>query len=200
MIEGTLRSAEGHPAAGGRILVTGGAGFRAVVACDANGQFAITLPYGRYQLFDDVRHDSVSPGAAVLVAPLETTRLDLLVDASGAIHSVESGPAFMSGSWTDKTAGRVYPEAFSLAGLLLSREPSSVTAPLNLTGLEDNRLAIVSQRAFSWTDVQFKLQGMDATDSYQPGAPAVLPDVQALEAWSCGPRLHKQVHRGPVPK
>jgi hypothetical protein len=36
------------------------------------------------------------------------------------------------GIWTDSTSGRVYPEAFSLLGLLLSREPSSVTEPRNL--------------------------------------------------------------------
>ena len=187
VIEGRLRSAEGRPATGRQILVTGGVGFRAVVACDANGQFAITLPYGQYQLSSDVRHNSGSSGAAVLVAPLETTRLDLVVDASGTIHTVESGPAPMLGLWTETMAGRVYPEAFSLAGLLLSREQSSVTAPLDLTGLEDNRLALVSQKTFSWTNTQFKLQGMDATDSYQPGVPAVLPDVLALETvvvWS----------------
>jgi len=182
VIEGTLRSAEGRPAAGGRMLVTGGAGFRTVVACDANGQFSITLPYGQYQLFGDVRHDSRSSGAAVLVAPFQTTRLDLVVDDSGAMHIAESGPARSPGIWTDPTSGRIYPEAFSLVGVLLSREPSSVTAPLNLTGVADNRLDIVSQRAFSWTETQFKLQGMDATDSYQPGVPVVLPDVQALEA------------------
>ena len=68
----------------------------------------------------------------------------------------------------------LYPEAFSLQGLLLSREPSSVTEPLDFTGLSDNRLAVESQRGFSWTDTQYKFQGMDATDSYQPGLPAVL--------------------------
>ena len=82
----------------------------------------------------------------------------------------------------DSTAAgpRNYPEGFSLAALLLSREPSSVTQPLDFTGENDNRLAIVSLRAFSWTETQFKLQGMDATDSYQPGFPVVFPDIQAV--------------------
>ena len=181
VIDGTLRSADGRPAAGVRIVVTGEAGFRTVVARDANGQFAITLPYGIYQAAD-IRHDRASPGAAVLVVPLKTTRLDLVVEASGTTHGVEPGSARMPAIWTDSTAGRLYPDSFSLSSLLLSREPSSVTAPLNLAGLADNRLAIVSQRAFSWTATQFKLQGMDATDSYQPGVPAVLPDIQAVEA------------------
>jgi hypothetical protein len=181
VIEGTLRNPEGHPTAGGRIVVSGGAGLRMTIKCDGNGQFAITLPYGRYQLYGDIRHDSGSSGVSVFVAPFETKRVDLVVDASGTTHGVESGPARTPGIWTDTTAGRVYPEALNLEGLLLSREPSSVTVPLDLTGLADNRRAIVSQRAFSWADTQFKLQGMDATDSYQPGVPAVIPDVEALE-------------------
>src|SRR5262249_17159011 len=47
--------------------------------------------------------------------------------------------------------------------------------------LSDNRLAVESQRGFSWTNTQYKFQGMDATDSYQPGLPAALPDVQAVD-------------------
>jgi hypothetical protein len=120
-------------------------------------------------------------GVAAIVTPLQTTRFDLVIDASGSIHGIE--PAVrMPGIWTDATSGRSYPEAFSLTGLLLSREPSSVTQPLDFAGLSDNRLAVESQRGFSWTDSQYKFQGMDATDSYQPGLPVVLPDVEALEA------------------
>jgi len=63
----------------------------------------------------------------------------------------------------------------------MNREPSIVTVPLDFTGLRDNRLAVMSQRGFSWTDTQYNIQGMDATDSYQPGFPNVFPDVQALD-------------------
>ena len=63
---------------------------------------------------------------------------------------------------------------------LVSREPGSVTVPLNFTGLTDNRLALISQKALSWTDTQFRWQGLDGTDSYQPGRPALLPDVQSI--------------------
>jgi hypothetical protein len=111
---------------------------------------------------------------------LQTVRLDLVMDASVAIHGVQPA-ARTPGIWTDATSARLYPDAFSLPGLLMSREPSSVTEPLDFSGLSDNRLAVESQRGFSWTDTQYKLQGMDATDSYQPGLAAVFPDVQALD-------------------
>src|SRR4029077_1194085 len=34
---------------------------------------------------------------------------------------------------------------------------------------------------YSWTNTQFKFLGMDATDSYQPGQPVIVPDVQAID-------------------
>ncbi len=181
MVEGTLRAADGHPVAGSPILILGGAGFRTVIQSGSNGEFSMTLPYGRYRFSLDVQHGAGSSGAAVYVAPLQTARFDLVMNASGAVHGAQVAPR-TPGVWTDATSGSIYPEAFSLPGLLLSREPSSVTAPLDLTGLDDNRLVVESQRGFSWTDTQYKLHGMDATDSYQPGVPAVLPDVQALDA------------------
>jgi hypothetical protein len=182
VVEGTLRGIDGSPLSGAQILVTGRAGFRTVVRSDASGEFAMTLPYGWYQLLGKTQHEAKSSGAAVFIAPLQTSRVYLVMDASGAIYSVSAAASQTPGIWTDATSGRTYAEAFSLPGLLLSREPSSVAEPLDFTGLSDNRLAIESQRGFSWTDTQYKLQGMDATDSYQPGLPAILPDVQALDA------------------
>jgi hypothetical protein len=175
-VEGTLRATDGRPVAGAPILVSGGAGFRIVIHSNSNGEFTMTLPYGQYRLSGSVQPRPVTP---FFVTPLQTTRFDLVIDASGSIHSAQPA-ARTAGIWTDGTGGRLYPEAFSLQGVLLSREPSSVTQPLDFAGLSDNRLAVESQRGFSWTDTQYKLHGMDATDSYQPGLPAFAPDVQAL--------------------
>jgi hypothetical protein len=180
VIEGTLRAVDGRPVAGAPILVTGGAGFRTVIHSNSNGEFALTLPYGRYRLSGALQPAPESSGATIFVTPLQTTRFDLVIEASGSIRR-EQPVAGTPGIWTEATRGRLYPEAFSLLGLLLSREPSSVTEPLDLAGLSDNRLAVESQQGFSWTDAQYKLHGMDATDSYQPGRPAIVPDVQALQ-------------------
>jgi hypothetical protein len=180
-VEGTLRATDGRFLAGSPILITGGAGFHTVIHSNSKGEFAMTLPYGRYRLCGNIQHGTKCSGATVFVAPLQTARFDLVMNASGAIHRVQPAAPRTPGIWADATNGRLYPEAFSLPGLLLSREPSSVTEPLDFTGLNDNRLVVESQRGFSWTDTQYKLQGMDATDSYQPGLPAVLPDVQALD-------------------
>lgn len=116
----------------------------------------------------------------MVVTPLETKRVDLVKDPSGAIRILESRSRTPD-HWVDNTKARRYPEPFSLQGLLLSREPSSVTEPLDFTGLSDNRLGVASARGFSWTYTQYKLNGLDATDSYQPGFASLLPDVQALD-------------------
>src|SRR5580700_4621433 len=163
VLEGTLRAPNGHFLPDTVIVITGGTGLRTVVHSNAIGEFAIALPYGQYRLVADAG----GAGMTVFVDPLQTSLLDLVVTASGI--------------WTDTLRDRQYPEGFSLSGLLTSREPSSVGAPLDFTGLSDNRLAVESQRGFSWTDTQYKLHGMDATDSYQPGIPLVLPDVEALD-------------------
>ena len=97
------------------------------------------------------------PAVTVLVTANKTTDLDL-----------------------DATPPSAYPEGFI-------REPATVTQPLNFGGLSDNRLAVQSQGAASWTNTRYTLDGMDATDSYQPGRPAILPDIEASkeprESW-----------------
>jgi hypothetical protein len=124
-IEGTLRAVDGRPVAGAPILVTGGAGFRTVINSNSNGEFTMTLPYGRYRLSGAHQPGPTSSGATIVVTPLRTTRFDLVIEASGSIRRAQPA-AETPGIWTDATSGRVYPEAFSLPGLLLSREPSSV--------------------------------------------------------------------------
>ena len=154
---------EGHAAATQSIEVTGGAGFHLTLHADSDGAFTITLPYGRYRF----------SGVPVYVAPLQTTRVDLVAATSRQL------PA--AGLWADPSRAQTYPEAVSSQGVLLSREPATVTEPLDFLGLSDYRLALVSQRATSWTDTQFMLQGMDATDPYQPGLPVILPNVEAMD-------------------
>ena len=92
-IEGTLRATDGRPVAASPILITGGAGFRAVIHSNSNGEFAVTLPYGRYCLSGGVQRGAASSGATVFVAPLQTARFDLVMDASGVNAQRATGGA-----------------------------------------------------------------------------------------------------------
>lgn len=157
-VEGTVRSGAGLPEDGAEVVITGALGFRAIARTNSRGDFAVTLPHGRYRIGQ----------SEIFVPALATVHVDLMTGLNGRV-------------WIDTSRARVYPEPFSFAATLLSREPLSVTAPLNYTGTADHQLALESQRSYSWTYSQFKIEGMDATDSYQPGRPLILPDVQALE-------------------
>jgi len=182
IIEGIVRNPDRHPLESFPIVITGGAGFRAVIHTNQDGEFAAVLPYGRYHLSAGGKYSATSSGVTIFIAPLETTRLEAVIDASGVLRASPQAAGSTTGNWLDTTHGQGHPEAFSVQGVLLSREPASVSEPLDFAGLGDNRLALESQRAFSWTDTQYKLDGADATDSYQPGRPTILPDVQVLDA------------------
>ena len=67
IVEGSFRAPDGNPLSGSPILVTGGAGFQATIHTNSEGEFTLTLPYGRYQI----------SGVTVFVGPLQITRLDL---------------------------------------------------------------------------------------------------------------------------
>jgi hypothetical protein len=177
VLEGTLTGPDGHPQSRAVILVTGNLGFKTQIRTGSDGGFAVTLDYGRYRL----EAGDGSGSVIAEVAPLQTTRLTLVTDASGTLRQATQVAVPPAGVFADATRGQEYPEAFTLQGMLLSREPSSVTQPLDFTGLNDNHLSVDSQSGLSWTDVQYKLLGMDATDSYQPGRPMIVPDLQALD-------------------
>src|SRR5205823_546206 len=110
----------GVPVAGTPLTLTATDGFAATLHADVNGAFAVALPYGRYEL----------SGVAVFIRALQSTRVDVSIDAAGTVRAVKQ-PLSEAGIWTDETHGRLYPEPFSLAGVLLSREPLIVTEPLD---------------------------------------------------------------------
>ncbi len=178
LLEGTVHDSEGHAASHSAILIAGGSGFKAVIHTNSAGEFTVALPYGRYLFSHGISRQGT--GVALVVTPLEPSRVDLVMDSSGELRSSPAPQIPRSGVWVDDTRASTFPEGFSLQSALASREPGSVTVPLDSTGLADNRLGIVSERGLSWTSTQFKLQGLDATDSYQPGRPAIVPDMQAI--------------------
>ena len=163
------------PAAG--VVIEGG-GLRLLKHTDGNGRFALALPYGQYRIsLEGDRKSARSVG----VAPLGTVRVTVVV-TPGAPVRIEIATAAEPGVWTGDFGARVYPEGFSLGSALFAREPGTVTEPLDFTGLADNRLGVISQRGFSWTDTAIQFNGLDAGDDYQPGSPQILPDGDAVAA------------------
>ena len=178
-ITGKLRDAERQPVKTS-VMISSGLGFRAEVDTDTQGRFLLTLPYGRYDLAVQDRRVSTSSAVSIQIEPLQNQEISLVTDTSGKIR-IETVPSENAGVWAGSPKQEPYAEAFTFSGMTLSREPATAAQPLNLAGLGDNRLAWQSQRGFSWTGTQFKLMGMDATDSFQPGLPVILPDVSSLD-------------------
>lgn len=75
---------------------------------------------------------------------------------------------------------RKLPLTFGFWGLLQQLAPSSVTEPLDFGATDNARLGLHSSDAGTWTGTRYRLNGMDATDPYEPGRPLLLPDVHAL--------------------
>jgi hypothetical protein len=173
ILEATLQAPDGRLLPNEPVIITGAAGFHITARTGSDGGFSIALPYGQYQL---------TGGASIVIVPLEIMHAILMKTPSGEIEperfSVSPNPALTGGAEVRVSPGQ-FPEGFSLQALLLSREPSTVTEPLDFAGLADNRTPVTSQDGFPWTDMQYKLQGLDASDSYQPGFAVFFPDVQS---------------------
>jgi hypothetical protein len=162
------------------IAISAAPNYRSTTHTDARGTFSLTLPYGRYHLDIQFPRSSLSTSVPIDVEPLQNQNIVIIVDSSGQIR-LENEPAENAGIGAARPEEDRYPEAFNFSGIMLEREAATAALPLNFTGLGDNRLGWQSQRGFSWTGTQFKLMGMDATDSFQPGRPVVLPNVDSLD-------------------
>ena len=159
-LEGTILFPDGSPHANESFDVTAPPAFKITIHTDDSGRFSLVLPYGPYRV----------AGLLVEVAPFSTTHADLI---PASLRVPEH---------TANTTERPnFASPFSLQGELSILDPAAVTEPLDFTGLADNRLTLLSFESYSWTATQFLMQSLDATDSYQPGRPVMLPDVQSLE-------------------
>lgn len=163
-LEGTILAPDGRPRPNEALEISGAAGLKITVRTDEQGRFALVLPYGDYRV----------NGVPVRVDPLATTRADLVLNPQGPMPPPPRHPNFR------RRIGNPLP--FSMQGTVASLDPTTVSEPVDFTGLADNRLMLLSVQGYSWTATEFRMEGMDATDSYQPGRPVMLPDVQALEA------------------
>jgi hypothetical protein len=178
-LTGTLHDVEGEPSKAS-VMISSEMGFRAMVNSDGHGEFFLTLPYGHYELRVQTRGISTSSAVAIDIAPLQNREISLTLDSSGKLR-LEAPPTEEAGVWTISPRRESYPEAFSFAGVMLGRDPATAAQPLNFAGLGDNRLAWQSQRGLSWTGTEFELMGMDASDSFQPGRPVILPNLSSLD-------------------
>lgn len=172
-LEGSVENRVGQPAATARLEVESPLGRVMQLAADAQGRFSATLPYGDYAVFAT----AFEAACYARIRPLATTRC-VLRPGVNRIADVDALPSFT---------------ANNTAQLLLLEAPGAATYPLDFANLASTRLPLIAgQSAAQWTGTSFRLNGLDATDSYQPGLPVMLDDLAALdsvavhEAYSAG--------------
>ncbi|HTX39241.1 MAG TPA: hypothetical protein VME43_29655 [Bryobacteraceae bacterium] len=171
VLEGSAAGARG-PAAGTRVEIEGVLGSLPAVEADGRGYFSVVLPYGEYT----VRAPALGATCRVRIRPLAMARCDLRAGQNR----------------TGGGAVEVPVAAFNAAQYLLEQVPGAFRYPLDFANLGGIRLPLVSGESVSWTADRFRLNGLDATDSYQPGKPVMLDDtaaedsVVAVEPWSGG--------------
>jgi hypothetical protein len=72
------------------------------------------------------------------------------------------------------------PNGRNIWSLLQNQEPSTITNRLEIGGTETAVPALFSALGASWTENQYRLNGLDVTDPYIPGLPLINPDFDAL--------------------
>ena len=72
------------------------------------------------------------------------------------------------------------PNARNIWSLLQTQEPSTVTDRIDVGGLETGEPALFAAQGASWTENQYRLNGLNVTDPYQPGFPLLDPSLDDL--------------------
>jgi hypothetical protein len=162
-LEGFVENRQRQPAASISLEIESPLGRVMPLTADSQGRFSAALPYGDYT----VRSPTLEATCHARIRPLATTRCGLR-PGEDQIADVDAFPLFT---------------ANNTAQLLLLEAPSAGTYPLDFASLGSTRLPLIAgPSAAQWTGTSFRLSGLDATDSYQPGIPVMMDDLASLDS------------------
>jgi hypothetical protein len=195
ILEGTVRDVSGRPQSEVIVTAVGSVSTSWSTKSSTAGHFELILPPDEYE----IRTYLAGPAIETHVLAGQVTCISLLtkatpvpaqVQSSASTQNVNEGISCRAGDSRAAAPGFWYatpprsrdlPGPYSLGGILLLQNPTTVAEPLDFTGAQNTRISLISQRTFSWTAAAFSLEGMNATDPYQPGSPVVFPDVSSLD-------------------
>lgn len=169
-IEGLVVDEFSHPIVGAVVEIQGRpARFRISLRSDERGRFSAVVPYGSYVVTARSAHSKTSINIQTVPEKVAEIRLE-----------IPTGTRVSGSNLRTDNAQHALAGPFNAYGFISMLDPGWVTQPVNFTGLSDSVLSLQSQNAFTWTGTVYRLQGMDATDPYQPGFPILLGDTEAL--------------------
>ena len=167
-----------------RLLRDHGSRFDRETVTDANGRFRFAgLAWGGYTL--DIAADNwQSRQIRIEIRPDSTLYLSTALVAVGSEEvpfrsQMVDGDVWYGTNFTD-LAIKQLPNGRNIWSLLQGQEPSTVTNRFEIGGTETAVPALFSAFGASWTENQYRLNGLDVTDPYSPGLPLINPDFDAL--------------------
>lgn len=151
---------------------------------DSDGRFELpSLGWGSYEL--EFSADGwQSRQLHIELRPSSTLNVNVVLVAAGSEQApprsqVVDEDVWFGTNFTDFALQQL-PNGRNIWSLLQGQEPSTVTNRLEIGGTETALPALFSALGASWTENQFRLNGLDVTDPYQPGVPDMNPGIDAL--------------------
>jgi len=151
---------------------------------DAAGRFQfLGLAWGSYSL-EFTADGWTGRKLSIELPPDSTLSVNTTLKAADSEQPPPRSQVVDEGVWfgtnfTDFGIQRL-PNGRNIWSLLQSQEPSTVTNRFEIGGTETARPALFSAFGASWTENQFRWNGLDVTDPYQPGLPDTNPGIDAL--------------------
>jgi hypothetical protein len=190
-IRGTVENADGSPFPGAEIsfsTITGDRTWRS--SSDAKGRFHIMgLPQGRFIIACEAGGASLAEGTGLDFAASRSlfVKLKLVSRVPGGgivIDTVLHDPDDLaSATAIDESQMRLLPSGNSIWSLIENQDFSATTNRIDVGGLWNGLPGLFSARgSASWTQNEFRLNGMSVTDPYSGGLPLLYPDFHSLQS------------------
>ncbi|HEX2695290.1 MAG TPA: TonB-dependent receptor, partial [Acidobacteriota bacterium] len=188
-IRGTVSGPDGHALAGAKVDLATPDGTRtAETSTDARGAFGIAgLPQGRYRISCSRDGEAPVSSAPLDLGGFETVFVRLKLVPTGPqkgliVESLSRDPGSLSSATTiDTDQMRLLPSGGSVWSLIENQDMSATTDRIDVGGMRSDLPALFSARGgTSWTENEYRLNGMDVTDPYEGGLPFYVPDLSSL--------------------
>ena len=190
-IRGTVTGTDGRAIAGAKVsLATPDNARTAEASTDARGAFGIAgLPQGRYTI--SCGRDGEKPVSSLPLdlGAFETVFVRLRLVPTGpqkglVVESLSCDSGSLSSATTiypDQM--RLLPSGGSVWSFIESQDMSATTDRIDVGGMRSDIPSLFSARGgTSWTQNEYRLNGMSVTDPYEGGLPFYIPDVFSLRS------------------
>ena len=205
-IRGTIENADGSPFPGAEISLSTIAGDRIWrSSSDAKGRFHIMgLPQGRFIIACEAGGASMAEGTGLDFAASRSlfVKLKLVSRVPGGgivIDTVLHDPDDLaSATAIDESQMKLLPSGNSIWSLIENQDLSATTNRIDVGGLWNGLPGLFSARgSASWTQNEFRLNGMSVTDPYSGGFPLLYPDFHSLQSFRLENAGHSALSNAP---